>query len=313
MTLTQIEYIVAVEKNGSFVTAAESCFVTQPTLSMQIQKLEEELGLKIFDRNHHPIIPTELGKVIIEQAKIVLYERNKIEEILIQDRKEVEGILNIGVIPTVAPCILPRALKSFVSKNPKIDVTIIEMTTNQIIDKLKSDEIDFGIASTPLKERTLKETPLYNEPYVVFAHKDHPILSKKSISAEDLEPSEMWTLNDEHCMHFQTLNLCGKRKFNRAESLFEYRSGSLMALIRMVEINGGYTLLPELCLKDFPEDMMSAIRFFKQPIPVREISIVTNRYFTKNKLANSFKQSILDNIPKELLSSKKKINRLPAR
>jgi LysR family transcriptional regulator, hydrogen peroxide-inducible genes activator len=311
MTLTQIQYIVAVEKNGSFVTAAEKCFVTQPTLSMQIQKLEEELGVKIFDRNHHPIIPTDVGKTIIEQAKIVLYEKNKIDELLLKDRKDVEGILNVGIIPTVAPCILPRALQSFVKKNPKVDLTINEMTTQQIIDKLKSDELDFGILSTPLKERTIKETPLYDEPYVVYAHKDHSILSKKAVAPTDLDPKEIWSLNDEHCMHFQVVNLCGKKKFRNAESMFDYRSGSLMSLIRMVEINGGYTLLPELCLSDFPEDMMGNIRFFKSPIPVREIGIATNKYFTKNKLLNSFKQSILDTVPEEMLKSKKKKFKLP--
>lgn len=306
MTLTQIQYIVAVEQNGSFVTAAEKCFVTQPTLSMQIQKLEEELGVKIFDRNHHPIIPTDIGNVIIEQARTILFERNKIDEILMESTKGVSGILNIGVIPTVAPCILPRALKSFVKKNKNVEIIVNELTTNQIIDRLKNDSLDFGIASTPLKERTIKETPLYNESYILLASAGHKILKNKTVKAEDLNADEIWSLNDEHCMHFQTLNLCGKKKFKNSENLFEYRSGSLMSLIRMVEINGGMTILPELCMQDFSEDVMENVRFFEAPVPAREISIVTNKYFTKKKLLNSFKQSILDIVPEEMLSTKKK-------
>jgi len=306
MTLTQIQYIVAVEQNGSFVTAAEKCFVTQPTLSMQIQKMEEELGIKIFDRNHHPIIPTEIGKTIIEQARTILFERNKIDEILMESTKGVSGFLNIGVIPTVAPCILPRTLKNFIKKNKDIEIAVNELTTNQIIERLKNDALDFGIVSTPLKERTIKETPLYNESYVVLASQGHEILKKKTVKAEDLDANEIWSLNDEHCMHFQTLNLCGKKKFKGSDNFFEYRSGSLMSLIRMVEVNGGMTILPELCLQDFPEEMMENIRFFEDPAPAREISIVTNKYFTKKKLLNSFKQSILDIVPEEMLSAKKK-------
>jgi len=207
MTLTQIEYIVAVERNGSFVTAAEKCFVTQPTLSMQIQKLEEELGIKIFDRNHHPIVATDMGKKILEQAKNVIFERDKIDELIMMQKDELIGSLNIAIIPTVAPSIVPIALKSFVKKYPKLDITITEMTTSQIIAKLKEGELDFGILSTPLYEKSLKENILYHEPYVLYASIGHKLLNKKIISPEDLDPNEIWSLGDEHCMRFQIINL----------------------------------------------------------------------------------------------------------
>lgn len=306
MTITQIEYIVAVERHGSFVTAAEKCFVTQPTLSMQIQKLEEELGIKIFDRNHHPILATDMGKKILEQAKKVIFERDKIEELITAQKDDLIGSLNIGVIPTVAPCILPRTLKSFVQKYKNLDITITEMTTNNIIEKLKEGEIDFGILSTPLYEKSLKETILYYEPYVVYAAKGHSLLSKNEIAPEDLNVNEIWSLGDEHCMRFQVINLCGKQKFVGAENPFNYNSGSLLSLMRMVDINGGFTILPELSLQDFSEDVLAQIRHFKAPLPVREISMVTNKYFTKNKLAIAFTESILSSIPESMRSKNKK-------
>lgn len=313
MTLTQIEYIVAVERNGSFVTAAEKCFVTQPTLSMQIQKLEEELGVKIFDRNHHPIIATEMGKKILEQSKKVIFERDKIDELIMMQKDEMIGSLNIAIIPTVASSIIPHSLKSFVKKFPKLDISITEMTTSQIISKLKEGEIDFGILSTPLYEKSLKENVLYHEPYVLYAAKGHKLLSKKSISPEDLNIDEMWSLGDEHCMRFQVINLCGKQKFVGANNPFVYNSGSLSSLIRMVDINGGYTILPELSLIDASPEMLEQIRYFKDINPVREISLVTNKYFTKNKMAIAFTESVLSGIPKEMSAKNKKKNILDIR
>ncbi|HQW46109.1 MAG: hydrogen peroxide-inducible genes activator [Bacteroidetes bacterium] len=306
MTLTQIEYIVAVERNGSFVTAAEKCFVTQPTLSMQIQKLEEELGIKIFDRNHHPILPTDMGKRILEQAKKVLYERNIIDELILSQKDELIGNLNVAIIPTVAPSILPNTLKSLVKKYPKLDITISEMNTENIIKQLKEGELDFGILSTPLYEKSLKETVLYYEPYVIYASKNHKLLNKKNITPEDLDVNEIWSLGDEHCMRFQVINLCGKQKFVGAQNPFTYHSGSILSLINMVDVNGGYTILPELALSIFPEAIMKQVRTFNDPIPVREISLVTNKYFTKNKLSIAFMDSLLSNIPEPMKAKNKK-------
>ena len=306
MTLTQIEYILAVEGSGSFVSAAEKCFVTQPTLSMQIQKLEEELGVKIFDRSHHPIIATEMGKKILDQAKKVHYERNVIDEIIFSQKNELYGNLNVGVIPTVAPSILPDTLKSLVKKYPKLDITVTEMTTASIIKSLKEGEIGFGILSTPLFVKTLKETVLYYEPYVVYASAKHKLLSKKIINPEDLDVNEIWSLGDEHCMRFQVINLCGKQKFVGAQNPFIYNSGSILSLINMVDVNGGYTILPELALNIFPESMLEQVRYFSDPSPVREISLVTNKYFTKNKLSIAFMDSLLSSIPEPMKAKNKK-------
>ncbi len=306
MTLTQIEYIVAVENNGSFVTAAEKCFVTQPTLSMQIQKLEEELGVKIFDRNHHPILATDMGKKILEQAKKVLYERNVIDELILSQKDELIGTLNIGIIPTVAPSILPNTLKSLVKKYPKLDIIVSEMNTAHIIQNLKEGEIDFGIMSTPLYEKSLKESTLYYEPYVIYASKNHKLLNKKDITPDDLDVNEIWSLGDEHCMRFQVINLCGKQRFVGAQNPFTYNSGSILSLINMVDVNGGYTILPELALSIFPESILKQVRYFGEPNPVREISLVTNKYFTKNKLSIAFTDSLLSHIPDAMKAKNKK-------
>lgn len=306
MTLTQIEYIVAVERHGSFVTAAEKCFVTQPTLSMQIQKLEEELGIKIFDRNHHPILATDMGKKILEQARKVLYERNVIDELILSQKDELIGSLNIAMIPTIAPSVLPSTLKSLVKKYPKLDITISEMNTANIIQRLKEGELDFGILSTPLFEKSLKETILYYEPYVMYAAPNHKLLTKKNITPEDLDVNEIWSLGDEHCMRFQVINLCGKQKFVGAQNPFTYNSGSILSLINMVDINGGYTILPELALNAFPEEILERVRYFNDPVPVREISLVTNKYFTKNKLSIAFMDSLLSTVPEPMKAKNKK-------
>ncbi|MBP6455148.1 MAG: LysR family transcriptional regulator [Chitinophagaceae bacterium] len=311
MTLTQIEYIVAVEKHGSFVTAAENCFVTQPTLSMQIQKLEEELGLKIFDRNHHPIIATKLGKKIIEQSKLVLFEKKKIDELLLDDRNELSGHLNIGVIPTVASSIIPNTLRSFAQKFPNLIISIQEMTTQRIVDKLKEDEIDFGIASTPLGEKSLKETKLYQEPFIVFAHEKNPLLKKKLINPKELDVNQMWSLSDEHCMKNQVMHLCGKQKVQGSKTPLNYLSGSVMSLINMVRINGGFTIIPILFEKDFSGFLKNNTIAFEEPVPCRQISMLTNKYFTKNKIANAFKASILEFIPKEMLAEDAKRKIMP--
>ncbi len=311
MTLTQIEYIVAVEQNGSFVTAAEKCFVTQPTLSMQIQKLEEELGVKIFDRNHHPIVTTDMGKRILDQAKKVLYERDLIEELINAQKEELIGSLNVGIIPTVAPSIVPHTFKSRVKKFAKLDITLSEMNTSTIIEKLKVGEIDFGILSTPLYDKAIKEHILYYEPYVIYASKNHPLLKKEKLSPDDLNVNEIWSLGDEHCMRFQIINLCGKQKFVGSQNTFSYNSGSILSLINMVDSNSGYTILPELATRHFPKAMLDRIRHFNDPLPVREISLVTNKYFTKNKLSIAFADSLLANIPDEMKYKNKKRNILP--
>jgi LysR family transcriptional regulator, hydrogen peroxide-inducible genes activator len=308
MTITQMEYIAAVDKYGSFVTAAEKCNVTQPTLSMQIQKLEDELSVKIFDRNHHPIASTEMGAKIINQVRNVLFEVSKIHELIISKKEEFNGKLNLGILPTLAPYLLPKMLSSFLEKYPNVELQIFELTTDNIIKQLKEDKLDFGILATPLHDKELKESPIFYEQFVAYFGSDHKLLAKKSVAPSDLELKELWTLNDEHCMHFQAINLCdeGSSTKNKTKTQLQYQTGTIQSLVKMVETNGGCTIIPELAIEDMYEHQLENIRYFSNPEPVREVSLVTNRYFVKSKLATAFIQQIAAQLPENMLISNKK-------
>jgi LysR family transcriptional regulator, hydrogen peroxide-inducible genes activator len=308
MTITQMEYIVAVEKFGSFVTAAENCNVTQPTLSMQIQKLEDEFGIKLFDRNRHPVLPTTHGVLILDQVKKVLFEVNKVKELISAKAGADHGKLNVAILPTLAPYILPKMLNEFLEKFPDVEIQIFEQTTENIIKLLKEDKLDFAIMSTPLHDKELKETPIFYEQFVAYFSDGHALLKSKSINTLDLDISELWTLNDEHCMHFQAINLCegDNNKTSKSKPQLQYQTGTIQSLVKMVENNGGCTVLPELCIEDFYEHQLENIRYFNSPEPVREVSIVYSRYFTKNKVASAFTQLIAKHIPEKMLATKPK-------
>jgi LysR family hydrogen peroxide-inducible transcriptional activator len=305
MTLVQLEYIVAVDTYRSFVSAAEKCFVTQPTLSMQIQKLEEMLNVKIFDRSKQPIVPTEIGSQIIAQARVVLQENGKIKEIISAQEKEVSGELRIGIIPTVAPYLLPEVIATMLEKYPELKLLIWEYTTEDIINHLKTGVIDCGILATPLVDQNITEHPLYYENFVSYISKNSKLYKKKTIDANDLEDENIWLLNEGHCMRTQVLNICRSTKNNRLQSL-TYNTGSVETLIRMVDVNDGATLLPELALHDLNTKQLNKVRYFKSPEPVREISLVTHKNFIKRRMLNALKEEILAIIPKGMKQRKKK-------
>ncbi|MBL7890193.1 MAG: LysR family transcriptional regulator [Bacteroidia bacterium] len=303
MTLTQLQYILAVNKYKHFVTAAEKCFVTQPTLSMQIQKLEEELGLIIFDRTKQPIALTSEGEKIIEQAQKIMYEAEQMKEIISEQKGSLEGVLTIGIIPTLAPYLLPFFITDFIKRYPKIILKIEEVTTANIIDKLKNDELDAGILATPLNQSTLNEEALFYEPFVAYLGKKHPLKSIKALSEKDLKDVNVYLMQEGHCMRNQTAMLCNEQN---NQSNFIYESGSIETLKKMVDINGGMTFLPELSIYDIPKSKIDQIRYFKSPEPVREISIVTHRSFTKKRLLEALKKTILERIPSKYQSAKNK-------
>nr|WP_294876466.1 hydrogen peroxide-inducible genes activator [uncultured Pedobacter sp.] len=305
MTLVQLEYIVAVDTYRSFVGAAEKCFVTQPTLSMQVQKLEEMLNVKIFDRSKQPIIPTEIGAQIIEQARLVLQESSKIKEIISSQQQDVVGELKVGIIPTVAPYLLPKVIASMMEKYPDLKLLIWEYTTEDIIHHLKTGILDCGILATPLGDNSVDEAPMYYENFVTYISKNSKLYKKKAIDADDLEDENIWLLNEGHCMRSQVLNICRSTKQNRLQGL-TYNTGSVETLIRMVDMNNGATLLPELALEELSNKQLSKVRYFKSPEPVREISLVTHKNFIKKRMLNALKEEILAVIPKTMRQKKKK-------
>jgi LysR family transcriptional regulator, hydrogen peroxide-inducible genes activator len=306
MTFTQMEYIAAVEKFGSFVTAADKCNVTQPTLSMQIQKLEDELGVKIFDRNHHPIASTDIGAKIIAQVRNVLFEVTKVHEIIDTNRNSFSGVLTLGILPTLAPYILPKMLSQFLAKYPEVELQIFELPSRDITKQLKEDKLDFAIMGSPKSEKDFKVTPIFNEQFVAFLGDGHKLLAQRNVEVNDLDLSELWTLNDDHCMQLQDVNLLDSNGANyRNMSKLRYQTGTMNSLIKMVETNGGVTLIPELSLEDMYEHQLENIRYFGSPEPTREINIVHNKHFAKNKIVGAFIQLLTAQLPKAMLIKQK--------
>jgi LysR family transcriptional regulator, hydrogen peroxide-inducible genes activator len=306
MTVTQLEYIIAVDTYRHFASAAEQCFVTQPTLSMQIQKLEEKLCCKIFDRSKQPVVPTTIGIEVINQARIALNEIKKINHLVNNKSGIVEGELKIGIIPTLAPYLLPLFLNPFLKKYPNVTVKVKEMITDTIVEELKKGKIDTGILVTPLQENSIKEYPIFYEELVAFVSKNHNAYKKNYVLADDIDLKELWLLEEGHCFRSQILNLCELKKQTVVERRFEYEAGSVETLKKMVEINNGITIIPELATLDFGTKQLNMIRKFKSPAPVREVSIVTHRDYIKSNLIKALKEQIASILPQKILLNKNK-------
>ena len=307
MNLQHLTYIIAVDTHRHFAKAAEKCYVTQPTLSMMIRKLEEELGVKIFDRSKQPVIPTEAGQAIIQQAKIILQEAKRMKIIVNELKGEIKGEVKLGIIPTVAPYLLPLFLNSFLKKYPLLKIKITELTTQQIIERLKDHRLDAGILATPLNNISLNEQTLYYEQFVVYASENEKLMKKKFLLPRDIDTNHLWLLEEGHCLRAQVVNLCALRKKELANSNPEYEAGSIETLKKMVDFNNGITILPELALKELSVEELKHVRHFKPKVPVREISIVTYHHFIKQRIIDVLKEAICNSIPKEMLSAKRRI------
>lgn len=291
MTITQLKYVLSVAEYQNFTIAAEHSFVTQPTLSMQIQKLEEELGAKIFNRATKPIELTEVGRKIVEQAKIIVDESNRITDIVHQQKGYIGGEFKLGMIPTVMPTLLPMFLNNFTKKYPKVKLIIEELTTEDIVRKLTDGHIDAAIAATPLENETIKERPLYYEPFVGLIPKGHRLSKQKLIEVDDLELNEILLLEDGHCFKDSVLNLC---KSNKLDSNFHFQlqSGSFDTLIKLSKEGFGMTLIPYLQTLDLSEKDKEFLREFKAPQPAREISLLYHKSQLKMQLIEALKTTI---------------------
>ncbi len=306
MTLVQLEYVIAVDTYRSFVAAAEKCFVTQPTLSMQVQKLEESIGARIFDRSRQPIVPTDIGVEIIRQARVVLTESRKITELVQLKKGELEGEFRIGIIPTIAPYLLPGVLGGFMQRFPRLQLQVWEYTTEKIIHELKVGLLDCGVLSTPVYEAALIERPLFYEPFVAYVSSGSALMKKKEVTSDDVLEDKLWLLTEGHCMRGQVLNICQRKRKMEPHGTFEYNTGSVETLKRMVDNNSGSTILPELSIADFDEDQLARVRYFKSPEPVREISLVTPHNFLKRQAVDALEREIIAAVPKKFRSKKKK-------
>lgn len=279
MTITQLKYVLAVAEHKNFTLAAEKCFVTQPTLSMQIQKIEEELGVQIFDRTKKPIQLTEIGQKIVNQSKNIVNEADRIQDIVDQQKGFIGGEFRLGIIPTVMPTLLPMFLNNFIKKYPKVKLIIEELNTDEIIFKLNNGHLDAAIAATPLEEEKIKEVVLYFEPFVAYIPEGHNSFQKEEIDVDDLNIDEILLLQDGHCFRDGILNLC-KNVATNEKSHFQIESGSFETLIKLADEGLGTTLLPYLHTLDLKEKDKLKLRHFKEPKPAREVSLI----FPKNEL-----------------------------
>lgn len=295
MTLTQLEYIIALDTHRHFVAASNMCFVTQPTLSMQIQKLEEELGVKIFDRTKQPVIPTEIGVNIIAQARSVLCEAQKVKQIINDQKDALAGELRIGIIPTLAPYLLPPLYQHIRQKYPQLSLVIRETITEEVIHDLKSNRLDCGIIVTPLNDSAIKEDVLFYEEMFVYVSKKNALIDKKYVLANEIDPNKLWLLEEGHCFRSQILNLCELRK--ASDFHFQYETGSIETLKRMVEKSDGITILPELAVMEFGAAQRKLVKRLKEPNPAREVSLVTHRDHIKTKLIKTLREEVLAIVP----------------
>lgn len=305
MTLVQLEYLLAIYRNKSFSKAAEKCFVTQPTLSMQIQNLESELDMILLDRSKKPIQPTDAGLKIIAQAENILMEVDRMKDIQMSLTGDVSGELRIGIIPTISPYLLPLFVTGFSESYPKVHLKMEEMITSKIIQAIKDDELDIGIVATPLDEKGIHEIPVYSEVMLVYASPKSSIYGKKSIGVDDMDMNEIWLLNEGHCFRSQILQVCQFYEDKKDDHTFTFESGSIDTLIRMVDVHGGFTLVPELIIPYLREGQLKNLRYFKKPMPAREISIITRRLSLKEKQIEVLRSEILRGVNNHLKKEKK--------
>lgn len=291
MTITQLRYALAVAEHKNFTKAAEHAFVTQPTLSMQIHKLEEELGVEIFNRNKKPIAITQVGLKIIDQARNIVNESYRIQDIVEQQKGYIGGEFKLAIIPTVMPTLLPMFLKTFINRYAEVKLKILELNTSDLISKLKSGHIDAAIAATPLEIRNIVEKPLYYEPFVGYVPNDHKLHDKDLLSPEDLNVDDILLLEDGHCFKDNILNICKNRNLKHDTS-YQIKSGSFETLIKLSHEGLGMTLLPYLNTLELSEKQKLNLKYFNNPKPAREISLLYHKSELKLQIINALHETI---------------------
>ena len=291
MTITQLHYVLAVAEYQNFTLAAEKSFVTQPTLSMQVQKLEDELDILIFDRGKKPIGITEVGKKIVAQAQNIVNEASRIQDVVDQEKGFIGGDFKLGIIPTVMPTLLPMFLKSFITKYPKVNLIIKEQNTDSLIRNLQDGHLDAAIAATPLETEFIKERPLYYEPFVGYVPGNHRLAKMQKITASDLDISDVLLLQDGHCFRDGIINLCqAPRDFDNQH--FSLQSGSFETLVNLADEGLGMTLLPYLNTLELDKTKKENLRYFEKPSPAREVSLIYHKSELKIQITEALKDVI---------------------
>ena len=290
MTLTQLRYVAAVDRCRHFGRAARACHVTQPTLSAQLRKLEEELGCRLFDRSRQPVEPTALGGRVAEQARVVLRESRRLTDVVQEAEGRVEGELRLGVIPTLAPYLLPLVAGPFAESYPEAAVTVRELTTTGILEALTADRLDAGLIAT--EEEGVHLRPLFEEPFVGYVNAAHPLAEASEIDPRALEAGEMWLLSEGHCFRDQVLDLCARAGHAQRQHPLRFESGALETLRVMVEHTGGLTLLPRLATRYLPQSERARVRPLAAPVPRRTVRLAQARPQLKEALVGAYAETV---------------------
>ncbi|TNF25985.1 MAG: LysR family transcriptional regulator [Deltaproteobacteria bacterium] len=304
MTLTQLEYALAVDTHRHFGKAAKSCHVTQPTLSMQLSKLEDEMGIILFDRSKSPILPTDEGAAFLKQARVVIKEFRRLGDVIQNEGEDLSGKLHLAVIPTLSPYVIPLFAKKFSMTYPKVELIIEERKTEEIIKLLDEDKIDVGLLVTPLGIDTLIERVLFYEEFFLFCNPASAMFNRKKVTTEEIDNENLWILDEGHCFRDQVLKICkykGKRKGD-----IQFQSGNLETLKNMVKSWGGETLLPKLAVDQLDSNEKKWVRSFSSPVPTREVSLVHNRIYLKEKFIEALQEVIINSLPKSVTTLKSK-------
>lgn len=302
MTLQQLEYILAVDRFRHFAKAAEYCRVTQPTLSAMIQKLEEELDTRIFDRSQQPVCPTPVGIHIIEQAQKILVQANRMKSIIEEEKHSLTGTFKLGILPTIAPYLLPRFFPQLMKKHPGLDIRVAEMKTNDIKKALQTGEIDAGIVASLAGMEELRQTPLFYEQFFAYVSREDALFANEVVRTSDLNGEQLWLLDEGHCFRDQLVRFC-QMKSARASQL-AYHLGSMETFMRMVESGKGVTFIPQLAVLQLGDTQKELVRPFAIPCPTRQIVMLTDKSFIRHTLLEALAKEIKSSVPKEMLTLK---------
>ena len=299
MTLQQLEYILAVARHGHFGRAADACNVTQPTLSAMIGKLEEEIGAKLFDRNRQPISPTQVGEKVISQAREVLTQADSIKDIVLEEKQSLGGIFRIGILPTIAPYLLPRFFPQMMKKYPQLDIRVREMKTHEIKNALLQGDIDAGILATIEGLEDYEQVTLFYEKYIGYVAREDALFKKEVIRTADVAASrELWLLDEGHCFRDQMVRFCQMKSSQTSQ--LAYNLGSMETFMRMVESGMGITFIPELAAMQLSEPQKELVRPFAIPVPTRQLILITNRNFIRQNLLEVLVKEIQAGVPKSM-------------
>jgi LysR family hydrogen peroxide-inducible transcriptional activator len=314
MTLAQLRYLVALDRERSFREAAARCFVTQPALSQQVQKLEDELGVRVFDRSRQPVVPTELGERILAQARSILREAERMGDVIAESAGPLSGRYRLGILPTLAPTLLPIFLPGFTRRHSLVELEIEEVQTEPMLERLRSDSLDGGIAATPLAAPQIEERPLYRESFVLYASPGHRLAKKRRVDQGALAAEPVWIMAEGHCFRNQVLQLCGPPRpmILGSGGAVTFASGSFETLIRLVDQGFGVTILPELVAAGLPPARQKArVRPFSPPVPIREVAFVHHRQHLRRSIADALIDAIRAALPSTTASSAAPLPPLP--